>query len=778
MKICPSCFAGNEDNARFCIKCGAVIEGVAPSTNSPPRGFSGMGAGGAGALPAARPEPPVKVVVVQPGSGENQISTPVPAIQMMELEHPRPHAPSPMNVEADGFVLESVPPSAPPPANMPVPSVSDMPALGKDPGAISRPTVDRYLNRVIDKRYRVLQCVGIGGMGAVFKVEHTKMQKIMAMKVLRTDYTGTQDLRTRFQHEARAASRLTHINTVSVFDFGETAEGDLFLVMEYLNGITMAQLLEKQRIMDEVRAARIAIQVCRSLAEAHDHGIVHRDIKPENIFLVSNREGRDFVKVLDFGVAKLNWMNESASVSIIGTVMGTPYYMAPEQAKGKVIDGRADQYSLGATLFEMVTGAPPFKGATAMEVLIAHNTSRLPYFREVNPNLHVSPEFESIIRRSLSKKPDERFPTVLQMATALEEYLQKTSAASAPPVIQAVPRPNTREFDEMDARVAGRADWESFERRLKWSAWLRNGFISLALLGGMAAAGYWYFQNQSQTLTTSEIEPNDDPGGVRKYGPITFGPQGVTGVIGTAGDKDLFLVRVPPGESKLRVVLHGPADINLALALYKSDGANTQLIVSQQEQEAGQAEIIPNLHVSAGDYLVTVKESVLAGNKPLATSQEPYKLTAELSPLTPKDEVEPENNTLLTAQKNTLSVNSFFNGYLTDQKDEDWFAVTINDPDKGLRIEVTPPGGMDVGLRVHTAARTLYYVSGQMTTDGLWDHEKGSRPESIVLDPQKVGSPFYVQVTPIQTKPDTETYVIRSEVTDLPPRKPEDAPEK
>ena len=244
-----------------------------------------------------------------------------------------------------------------PPA--PFPLADDSPATGA-PRPVEFPKEESagvdFTGRIIDHRYRVIERIGEGGMGKVYLGEHAEIGKEVAMNILHPAYSNEQDLVERFRREARAASRIGHPNIIDVTDYGSTEEGCAYFVMEYLDGIDLADVLSHERRLEGTRACQIAVQICRALAAAHAAGVVHRDLKPENIFLVSRDGKADFVKVLDFGIARSAGRSHLTNP---GVAMGTPEYMAPEQARGGPVDKRSDIYSVGALLYEMVTGAPP-----------------------------------------------------------------------------------------------------------------------------------------------------------------------------------------------------------------------------------------------------------------------------------------------------------------------------------------------------------------------------------------------------------------------------------
>jgi serine/threonine protein kinase len=264
--------------------------------------------------------------------------------------------------ERDKLLAESAPLLAPPKPRqsnrMPVP----LSLLESGSTQLQFPKEDESLGvdftgRVIDNRYRVIRKIGEGGMGTVYAGEHVEIGKDVAIKILHPAYSTQQDLVERFRREARAASRIGHPHIIDVTDFGTTEDGCAYFVMEHLDGIDLADVLSHERRLAPQRACGIAIQICRALAAAHAAGVIHRDLKPENIFLVARDGQADFVKVLDFGIARS--MGRARRLTNPGVAMGTPEYMAPEQAEGGAVDQRSDIFSVGALIYEMVSGSPP-----------------------------------------------------------------------------------------------------------------------------------------------------------------------------------------------------------------------------------------------------------------------------------------------------------------------------------------------------------------------------------------------------------------------------------
>ena len=238
-------------------------------------------------------------------------------------------------------------------------------------------------------RYRVTDVIGVGGMGVVYKAHQAAVDRDVAIKVLMPDMIQDETLIKRFELEARAASKLHHPNTITVYDFGR--EGDLlYIAMELLVGESVETKLRRDGAYSPERVAGIASQVLGSLGEAHTTGIVHRDIKPDNIFLQAIENQKDFVKVLDFGVAKLKDRGvQDVTLTQAGIIFGTPKYMSPEQAKAKTLDGRSDLYSLGVVIWEMLMGDCPFRADDPVSILIQHVHDLPPTFRDTRPDLNI-----------------------------------------------------------------------------------------------------------------------------------------------------------------------------------------------------------------------------------------------------------------------------------------------------------------------------------------------------------------------------------------------------
>ena len=259
---------------------------------------------------------------------------------------------------------------------------------------------DPLIGKVLADRFEILGRIGEGGTGVVYKAKQITVDRTVAIKVLGAHVSSDPQWVKRFHNEARAAARLDHPNTVRMIDFGETKEGLLFIAMEYLHGRPLSDEISRLGKIPPHRALRIISQACQSLQEAHTQGIIHRDIKPDNVFLVEMKGSGDFVKVLDFSVAKMD--TPDAQLTRAGTVFGTPAYMSPEQARGVKLSPQSDVYACGIVLYEMLTGKPPFEAALPMEVVMMH-------LRQKPAPLVGFPEpLVRLVMKALEKTPDRR----------------------------------------------------------------------------------------------------------------------------------------------------------------------------------------------------------------------------------------------------------------------------------------------------------------------------------------------------------------------------------
>ena len=350
---------------------------------------------------------------------------------------PRPRPSDPGAPARAGLRLPGLPPTPERPA-APALRKNQAPPAAPKPQAASmfddgEAFAQKFMGRVLGGRYRIIESIGEGGMGQVFAAEHVTIGKRIAVKVLNPSCSARADLVERFRLEARAASKIGHPNIVDVTDFGTTDEGLVYYVMEQLQGVDLAEVLAQERKVDQERAVQITIQMCQALHAAHQADIIHRDLKPENIFLEPRGAQGDSVKIIDFGLARS--LQESAygptgrPLTNPGTPIGTPEYMAPEQADGKPADARSDIYAVGAILYEMITGQPAFSGQGYAEVLVRKATDKVKRPGELIPGLPKA--LDDIIVATLDRDPARRPQTMAQLEYELTKLSRGRGKAVA-----------------------------------------------------------------------------------------------------------------------------------------------------------------------------------------------------------------------------------------------------------------------------------------------------------------------------------------------------------
>src|SRR5437762_7422512 len=270
--------------------------------------------------------------------------------------------------------------------------------------------VDPLVGRTLDDKYHLEARLGIGGMGTVYRARHVLIDRPVAVKVLNQRFVEDEAARTRFRREARAAGRLQHTNAVTVTDFGQTADGLVYIVMELLEGRSLREVITTDAPLDAARTVSLMLQISSAVAAAHEAGIIHRDLKPGNIFIVQRRHLPPAVKVLDFGIAKLATDGadeaEAHALTQTGVMIGTPRYMSPEQCDGARLTPAADVYSLGIILYELLTGTTPFNGPTPLSVALQHSSKEPPRPSELRPGIPVA--LEAVVMHALAKSPAER----------------------------------------------------------------------------------------------------------------------------------------------------------------------------------------------------------------------------------------------------------------------------------------------------------------------------------------------------------------------------------
>ncbi|WNG16358.1 protein kinase [Cystobacter fuscus] len=376
------------------------------------------------------------------------------------------------------------------------------------------------LPAVLEGRYRLLSPLGAGGMGVVYLAEHLGLRKSVAVKLLRGELSRDPTFARRFEQEAIAASQIGHEHIVNVTDLGRTPTGELFYVMELLEGESLGALLLREHFLPLWRAVPIVTQVCRALEAAHARGIVHRDVKPQNVMLLRRQGQADFVKVVDFGISKVMQGQPGSGLTEAGAILGTASYMAPEQAAGGTVDARADVYSLGVLTYEVCTGSLPFRGDNTFTTMLQHLEATAEPPSQRRPDLGLPPELDALVMSTLVKDPaarptletfraglealnSGRVPLLLTpaMATGPVSALPPAAPLAAPPAVAEPLEPtvvSTRSLEPVHPRRRG--------------GLLVGGVGALLLLGG---AGLWAFTSRGPA-----VEPPAGPAPVVAPSPV------------------------------------------------------------------------------------------------------------------------------------------------------------------------------------------------------------------------------------------------------------------
>ncbi len=286
------------------------------------------------------------------------------------------------------------------------------------------------VDRVVKGKFKIIRKLGQGGMGAVYLAEQLGIGHRVALKFLKSEFSSDAEIARRFLNEAKSYARVAHPNAVALHDFGQDEEGNLFIAMEYCEGVDLKKVISEQGRLPLIEAIEIVLQVADVLANAHEKGVIHRDLKPENIMIRRGIRGVH-AKVLDFGIARL--MDAGTKLTVAGAIAGTPRYMSPEQVEGKEVDARADIYSLGIVLFESLTGRQPFDGTTISEILRRQVMDPLPPLASYAPDLDY-PELEAVLQRACQKQIEPRWPDMLSFASALSQAIPTQAHLSVPPL--------------------------------------------------------------------------------------------------------------------------------------------------------------------------------------------------------------------------------------------------------------------------------------------------------------------------------------------------------
>jgi serine/threonine-protein kinase len=607
---------------------------------------------------------------------------------------------------------------------------------GQDP--LVAPQADPLIGMVLDNRYRIVDLIGRGGMGAVYRVEHVKMGKIMAAKILHGELSQNQDLVRRFKREAETVSRLNHLNTVSVFDFGND-RGMMYLVMEYIDGRDLAEMIRVDGPLSLMQTARILIQVCSALNEAHAKGIVHRDLKPENILVCRQDERDDFVKVLDFGLAKLRDIQRT-KITKQGSLVGTPYYMAPEHIRSEGVDQRSDIYALGAVMYKLLTGETPFKAENPMGIITKHLTEDPTPPSEAYPKLEIPQVADEIVLRAMKKNPDERYASANKMRRALanaigaadatgSEFQRFSASADSSWHLGEVHLTKTDKWEsgKMDAperlersepsagpeavktgkvssmggavtvgtrvvEIGTRSDFFNYEHRMKRR---RNRSIAvitpliLVLVGVLVYS--LVFAPRDSATPGAETEPNDM---VSQAETLTPGVQyqGFIAGGGEAGDVDWFRLRGPEtGRWAVGASVSGVPGLDTALVLVDPSMTTAPLAQVNNAPRGGPETLSPTV-VTKRDVFLVIKEARTQGIPAGSFEKTPYQVVYHIYDAS-GIEVEPND---AVGSATAMVLGSPLSGTLGQGDAVDWFSLAASV--KVSTVQVSSVQGVDIVL--------------------------------------------------------------------------------
>ncbi|APR85065.1 serine/threonine protein kinase [Minicystis rosea] len=684
---CPSCHKANHPGVPHCVFCGGLFDDAQAPTERPPPVAPGPH--------AAHFAPP-------------EIAAPAPRVAWTE----GPHAP------ADA---PARPHSDPPPPSRKAFASTD------SEDEMAPPIADPLIGVVVAERYRIVEPLGRGGMGIVYKVEHIRIGKLLAMKLLTGELSRNAEVVRRFKQEALTVSKLSSPNTVQVFDFG-VAEGLTYLVMELVTGEDLARVLRATGPMPFSRLGKVVIQVCNALAEAHQKGIIHRDVKPENVMLVRAKDNADVAKVLDFGLAKLREGADLNDVTSQGAIVGTPYFMSPEQIRGEPVDHRTDIYALGALMYRALTGHYPFSGPSPMSVFTKHLTEPPVPPAQRAPELGIPIGASNIVLKALAKDPAERYQKIEDLQADLVTEVRASGTSSVEALLDSGQVRRLAHvaaaIEATKAEIATRDEVERYERKLRQKRWSLLLGLAAVVLGGAAGATYFglklYRAEKAEQTRGREIEPNNTAAEATL---LPFGTS-ISGHVGrrldtTHGDRDFYAVDIPapsPGaQATVALKLTPLPNFGICMMLHRQGYGSPlgQYCVGRQGRELS----IPALRIDAGRHFFTVLQDLDPyGGPPVFTHEnvsDTYTLTVAAAAPAPGAEVEPNDR---VPSANTIVPGTPLKGTLAWTRDEDVFCVPagttgvlrfrVHDEtrDAGAVLEATPLRGALEGapVRIHT----------------------------------------------------------------------------
>jgi serine/threonine protein kinase len=551
-------------------------------------------------------------------SGTGPASAPLPGTQIAP-------ASTPLSQQHTEVAPLSQPPPSSPGAGLKVVTIS--------PGSISFPDheevtssrlkamrQDPYLGATIDGRYKVEALLGEGGMGVVYRCVHTIIGKKVAMKVLRADLARDAEVTERFLNEAKSASTIGNAHIIDISDFGQFQDGSTYFVMEFLVGQPLTKIVDGGQAVPVPRIINIARQLAEGLSAAHAASIVHRDLKPDNIFLIHRGGEKDFVKILDFGIAKVSTSGEGAKLTRAGAVFGTPHYMSPEQAAGQPVDHRGDVYSFGVILYELASGRVPFDADNFMGILTQHMYKAPVPIRALVPQpQEVPPGLEAIVLKCLSKRPEHRYQSMDELIVDLD----KLKAGGVP---DAVPEMMSRSggfnvpadyFAKPHMPEPVPASPASQRRKSKWPliAGLTGVVAAVAIVGAIFAKSS---QSRAQPdaltrPTTAAVEPAT-PTSAAPQEPLTLSKQVAIAITPSEahvflGDKDLgtspVLIEVEEGKIlPLKLRMEGYKELEISV-----DGSKPRESIKLERLPAAHGYVPPRVAPKKGGAAETKTET-------------------------------------------------------------------------------------------------------------------------------------------------------------------------